>query len=78
MYIDSQNQRFIEGSIGDAWAHFSPCLWKSGVVIQKLQFLKTNEKISKNANSLISQTCFMRNTWNMKILILLIFKDFEE
>lgn len=58
----------IKDSIGTARGHFWPHFWKSGVVIQKLQFLKMYEKINKNANCLMSQTCLMRNTWNMKIL----------
>lgn len=43
-------------------------------VIQKVQFLKINEKINKNAKGHMSQTCFMRNNSNMKILQLFVLK----
>lgn len=51
-----------------------------GVEIQKLQILKINGKINKNANGLMSKTCFMRNILNMNILqcfIIMILKKYN-
>lgn len=51
------------------------CFLRSGgAVIRKLQFVKINDKINKNTNDLVSQTCLMRNIWNMKIFQLFVLK----
>lgn len=62
-------QKRIDYNLGHFWPH----LWKSGVVIQKPQFLKINEKINKNATNM-----FYEEYLEYKYITIFHFKDFEK
>ncbi len=61
-----KNQRFSLDSTGNACRSFLTHLWKLGIVIQKTQFLKMYKRQVNILNGMISKTCLLSNTWNMK------------